>query len=286
MEWFENLNKALTYLEENLAGEIDYDKAAQIACCSTYHFQRMFSYIADVPLSEYIRRRRLTKAAFDLQNSGEKIIDIALRYGYDSPTAFTRAFQKQHGVTPTAARGQGVLLRSFPRITFTLTIKGDVEMEYKIVKLDAFQIVGYKKNYAGSGEENMQKVPLFWQEVGQSGGIPKLCTLMDQKPLGILGVSTYSGGSAFDYFIAVASDKAPLEGMESYQVPACTWAVFESVGPMPRSIQGLQKRIITEWLPSSGYSYADAPDIEVYGEGDQQAADYRCQVWLPVTKKA
>ena len=103
MEWLDRLNDALNYIEDNLQEEIEYEKAAKIACCSTYHFQRMFSYIAGVPLSEYIRNRRLTMAALDLQN-GDKVIDVALRYGYESPTSFNRAFQKIHGTSPSTAQ--------------------------------------------------------------------------------------------------------------------------------------------------------------------------------------
>ena len=129
MEWLDHLNEAVTYIEEQLTGEIDYDRAAQLACCSSYHFQRMFSYIAGVPLGEYIRRRRMSLAAVELQNGG-RVLDTALRYGYESPTAFNRAFQGVHGVTPSAARGEGVTLRAYPRLSFKLTVKGAEEMEY------------------------------------------------------------------------------------------------------------------------------------------------------------
>jgi len=158
MEWITRLNEALGYIEENLAGEISYDQAARIACCSTYHFQRMFSYIADVPLAEYIRRRRITLAAFDLQSSKEKVIDIALKYGYDSPTSFNRAFQNVHGVSPTEARSKGVPLKAYPRISFKITIKGEAEMNYKIITKDSFKIVGVKEHYNMSIEECFAQV--------------------------------------------------------------------------------------------------------------------------------
>lgn len=285
MEWITRLNEALGYIEENLAGEISYDQAAKIACCSTYHFQRMFSYIADVPLAEYIRRRRITLAAFDLQSSKEKVIDIALKYGYDSPTSFNRAFQNVHGVSPTEARSKGVPLKAYPRISFKITIKGEAEMNYKIISKDSFKIVGVKEHFNMSVEECFAQVPVFWQKTVQSGIIPAIVRLIDQEPYGLLGVSTSMNSRDFDYYIAAATSQETPEGMEEYTVPACTWAVFECIGPMPSAIQELQKRIITEWLPTSGYEYANAPDIEVYYEGDQQAADYRCQVWLPITKK-
>jgi len=132
MEWLSCLNEAVNYLEEHLEDEIDLERVAQIACCSSFHFQRMFSYLADLPLSEYIRRRKMTRAVFDLQNGDERIIDIALKYGYESPTAFNRAFQSVHGMAPSAARSEGVILKAYPPISFKITIKGEAEMNYRI----------------------------------------------------------------------------------------------------------------------------------------------------------
>jgi AraC family transcriptional regulator len=217
--------------------------------------------------------------------AGMKVIDAALKYGYESPTAFYRAFQGVHGVTPSAAREEGAQLKAFPRISFTISIKGEAEMNYRIEKKDAFKIVGVKEHFDMSLEESFRNVPMFWQKTVQSGAVPAILAAMDREPYGLLGVSTCMNGRDFDYYIAVASSRPAKEGMAEYEVPACTWAVFDCVGPMPNALQDLQKRIVTEWLPSSGYEYADAPDIEVYPEGNQESADYRCQAWLPVTKK-
>ena len=285
MEWLERLNESIDYIESHLADEINLDRVAQIACCSTFHFQRMFSYIAEVPLSEYIRRRRMTLAAFDLPSRNEKLIDIAWKYGYDSPTSFNRAFQSIHGIAPSMAKADGVKLKAFAPISFKISIKGDTEMNYKIEKKNAFRIVGIKEHYAMSIEECFANVPLFWQKSVRSGIIPSLCALIDKEPNGVLGVSTCMNGQDFDYYIAVVTDKQSPHGMVEYIVPECTWAIFESIGAMPTAIQELQKRIVTEWLPTSGYEYANAPDIEVYFDGDQQADDYKCEVWFPITKK-
>jgi AraC family transcriptional regulator len=285
VEWVERLNQSVSYIEDNLDGKIDYDQASRIACCSTYHYQRMFSYIAGIPLSEYIRRRRMTTAAFELQNSRRKVIDIAMQYGYDSPTSFNRAFQSVHGISPSAARVEGAALKAFPRINFSISIKGDAEMNYRIEKKEAFRIVGVKEHFDMNLEEAFAQVPLFWQKTIEAGLMPAVLELLNQPPLGLLGVSTSVSGNDFDYYIATATDKHAPEGMSEFEVPACTWAIFESVGAMPHAIQNLQKRIITEWLPTSGFEYANAPDIEVYPKGDQQSPQYRCEVWLPVVKK-
>lgn len=283
MEWLERLNMAVDYIEQNLEGDIELERLARIACCSSFHFQRMFSYIAGIPLSEYIRRRRMSTAAFALQQGG-KVIDIALTYGYDSPTAFSRAFRSVHGLSPSEARQQGAPLKAWPRISFRITIKGDTEMNYRIEQKEAFRIVGAMQHFDMSLGDGFEKVPQFWAQTTQSGMVQQLCALPAKEPCGLLGVSTCMDGRDFDYYIALATDAPTLEGMAAYTVPACTWAIFECVGAMPQAIQQLQTRIISEWLPSSGYEYADAPDIEVYPEGDTQSPDYRCEVWLPVRK--
>jgi AraC family transcriptional regulator len=285
MDWMEKLNQSLDYIEENLSETISYERAAHIACCSVFHYQRMFSYIAGIPLGEYIRRRRMTEAAFALQTNGMKVIDAALKYGYESPTSFNRAFQCVHGVSPVAARSEGASLKAYPRISFRISIRGDTEMNYKIETKEAFRIVGVKKHFPMDMEESFAKVPLFWQENIQAGIIPKLCKLSGNPSQGVMGVSACMDGKDFDYYIAVASEQPVPDGMAEYEIPACTWAIFECVGPMPEAIQTLQKRIVSEWLPLSGYEYANAPDIEVYPEGDQFSPDYRCEVWLPVTRK-
>lgn len=285
MEWIERLNLSVNYIEENLSSEISYESAAKIACCSSFHYQRMFSYIAGVPLSEYIRRRRMTAAAFDLQTTDEKIVDIALKYGYDSPTAFNRAFHNLHGVAPSVARAEGISLKAYPRISFTISIKGESEMNYKINQKEAFRIVGVKEHMNVNLEENFTKVPVFWQQTTESGMLPRICALMNQPPFGVLGVSTCMNGKEMNYYIAAASDQPVPEEMCDYEIPAATWAIFECVGPLPHAMQEMQRRIISEWLPASNYEYAEAPDIEVYFDGDQQDPNYRSEVWLPITKK-
>ena len=180
MEWLERLNQAMTYLEAHIE-QVDISRAAQIACCSPFHFQRMFSYLAEVPLSEYIRRRRMTRAAFDLQNGAERIIDIALKYGYDSPTAFNRAFQSVHGIAPSTARLRGAPLKAYPPISFAITIKGEAEMNYRIENRDAFRIVGFKAHYEMNVEENFAQIPQFWLQTVQSGAFLKLFPLMNKQ---------------------------------------------------------------------------------------------------------
>lgn len=283
MEWIERLNQTINYIEEHLTEDIEYEHLARIACCSTYHFQRMFGYMAGLSLSEYIRRRRMSLAAVDLQDKTQKIIDVAQKYGYSSPTAFNRAFQSVHNVAPSMLRKNGVPVKSYPPISFRITVKGVEEMNYRIEKKDAFRVVGVSQPLAKEVEENFKVVPGKWQQAMADGTIEKLAGIMDGEPKGLLGMSICFDEEDWKYLIAVSSS-APLSGaFEAYEVPAYTWAIFTG-GGSGKSIQELEQRIVTEWLPTSGYEYANGPDIEVYFNPDPQNTQY--EVWIPVVKKA
>lgn len=281
MEWIERLNKAINYIEEHLTDEIDYDRLGQIACCSAYHFQRMFTYMAGITLSEYIRRRKMSLAAVDLQGGNEKIIDIAEKYGYSSPTAFNRAFQNIHGVAPSTVKNKSVSVKSFPPIVFKITIKGVGEMNYRIETKSAFRIIGVSQLLHKEIENNFAIVPKMWQDAVVNGTIQKLASLIDTPLKGLLGVSVCNDEEQWKYFIAVSSTKK-VDKFEEYIIPETTWAIFSGSGTN-QTIQDLEQRIITEWLPTSGYEYANAPDIEAYLNPDPQNAKY--EVWIPVKKK-
>lgn len=281
MEWIERFNDAIDYIEEHLTDEIDYEQLGRIACCSSYHFQRMFAYMAGVPLSEYIRRRKMSLAAVDLQGKNMKIIDAAEKYGYHSPTAFNRAFQSVHGIAPSAVKNEGVSVKSFPPVTFKITVKGVEEMNYRIETKEAFRIVGVSVPLHREIEKNFTVIPQKWQEISENQTLNKLIGMMDTPPMGVLGVSTCNDTEPWKYYIAVSTSQ-PQENFEEYIVPAAVWAIFPGQGTN-QSIQELERRIVTEWLPTSGYEYGSAPDVEVYLNPDPQNAQY--EVWIPVAKK-
>lgn len=280
MEWINRLNHAIAYIEENLTGKIDYEQLGRITCCSAYHFQRMFAYMAGIPLAEYIRRRKMSLAAVDLQSGEEKVIDVALKYGYNSPTAFNRAFQSIHGIAPSLVKNRGVAIKSFPPLTFTITVKGAAEMNYRIEEKGAFRIIGISHPLHTEIEQNFAIVPSMWQNAAMDGTVQKLAGMMDSQPMGLLGVSACNNDEQWRYWIAVASSKAN-ENFEECLIPAATWAVFPGSGTN-QSIQELEQRIVTEWLPASGYEYGNAPDIEVYLNPDPANAQF--EVWIPVVK--
>ena len=282
MDWIERLNEAIRYMEENLTGKIEYERLGQIACCSTYHFQRMFAYIAGIPLSEYIRKRKMSLAAVDLQGSNAKIIDVAAKYGYTSPTAFNRAFQSVHSVSPSLVKHEGIAVKAFPPITIKITVKGVEEMHYRIETKKAFRIVGKSFPLSREIERNFLEVPQMWQGAVLDGTIDKIISLMNHEPQGGLGVSACGDDEEWRYYIAVSSSAEIDNTMEEYIIPSCMWAIFPGMGT-EKSIQDLEKRIVTEWLPTSGYEFTYGPDIEVYFHPDPQNTVY--EVWIPVKKK-
>lgn len=285
MDWLEDMNSAINYIEDNLDKEIDYNKAAKIACCSVIHFQRMFSYLAGMGLSEYIRQRRMTLAAFDLLNSQSKVIDIALKYGYNSPTAFTRAFIGVHNIPPSLVRVHGTQLKSFPRIRFQVTVIGGKEMKYTIEEKQAMRFIGIKETVSTIGGKNFIRIPQMWQEVCTDGTFEEIFDLSNREPQGVVGICANFGEAEFDYFIASASDLPVPQGMDELKIPAGLWVVFECIGPAPDSIQNVFKKVYSEWFPSSGYDHAGTAEIEWYSEGDSKAEDYRSEVWIPLMKK-
>ena len=280
MEWIDGLNKTIHYVEEHLTDSIDYAQLGRIACCSAYHYQRMFAYMTGLSLSEYIRRRKMSLAAVDLL-AGEKVLDVALKYGYQSPTAFNRAFQAVHGAAPSAVREPGFSMKSFPPLRFTITIKGAEEMKYRIEDRAAFRIVGKSVPIERDMEKNFQVVPGLWDQVASDGTLQRLCEQMNSQPMGVLGVCDCPDEGQWRYYVATAST-CEAGDLEEYTVPAATWAIFAGEGTI-QSIQDLERRILTEWLPSSGYEYGNAPDVEVYLNADPQNARY--EVWIPVVKK-
>lgn len=282
MDWICRLNNAINYIEEHIENEIDMEKVASIAGCSSYHFQRMFAYMADVPLSEYIRRRRMSLAATELLNKKSKVIDIALKYGYDSPTAFNRAFKNIHGVAPSKIGEDGVVIKAYPPIHFQITIKGVCEMNYRIVKKEAFKIIGISMPLEKEIEKNFNIVPQMWAKASMDGTIPALTSLINGDINGLLGVSACGDADDWRYYIAVASTLETPAEFEEYEVPAATWAIFTGEGKSS-SIQELEVRIVKEWLPTSGYEYDNAPDVEVYLNADPENAVF--EVWVPVVKK-
>ena len=293
MQWLDRMMGALEYLEAHLDDECDVNEAARVACSSPFHFQRMFHMLTGVTIAEYVRKRRLSLAAQELASSDIKVIDAALKYGYDTPEAFCKAFRKAHGLTPSAARRSGARLKLFPQLSFHISLKGDQEMDYQIVEKPGFKIVGKALRVSTRDGENMKVIPQFWNQTMQAGDVGRLTALMSHGGVvgdAVLGVCTefQHDQQEFTYLIAVEKEGAPPpDGFVEKEIPAATWAVFESVGALPDAIQKVWGRIFSEFFPSTGFEHAEGgPELEVYPGGDVAADDYKCEVWVPVVKKS
>lgn len=290
MDLLKSMNDAMRYIEDNLTNEIDFKVVARIANCSEYHFTRMFSFLAGITLSEYIRRRRLSLAAFELTNSNLKIIDIAIKYGYNSPDSFTRAFQNFHGVTPSEARNNGQQLKAFPPMTFQLSIKGGNEMNYRIEEKVGFNIVGIMKRVPIIFEGENPEITAMWKSLTMEK-IGQLKKLSNVEPVGIIQVSTnFSEGRMeekgdLDQYIGVATTQECPENFSKLEVPALTWAIFESTGPFPTTLQETWGRIYSEWFPSSNYQVAEGPEILSIKTKDLTSPAVTSEIWIPVLKR-
>ncbi|MCL2595512.1 MAG: AraC family transcriptional regulator [Promicromonosporaceae bacterium] len=285
MDWIERMNAAVAYLEERLTEEIDVAEVAKIAYCSPYHFQRIFACMTSTTVAEYLRRRRMSLAVADLREPGARVIDVATKYGYNSPTAFNRAFQSVHGVAPSLVRFDGVAVKSYPPISFTVTITGREALEYRIEESAPFRVVGVSIS-AEMDEDSGQNILQLWQVAEDNGTIARLRAMNDGQPAGLLSVMVPEPDGGFQtwrYILAVASSETNIDGLEEYTIEAYTWAVFGCNDGSVEARGNLWERIFNEWLPTSGYEYADGPDMEVYQEPPALERG-RFEVRIPVRK--
>lgn len=291
MDSLRQLNQALEYIEKHLTEDIDFNEVAKIAYCSEYHFKRMFSFLAGISLSEYIRRRRLTLAAFDLKDRNVRIIDVAVKYGYTSADAFSRAFHLMHGILPSEARAENTSLKAYPRMTFKLSIEGESEMNYRIIEKESFKLVGFKKRvsivFDGVNPEIAKMTELLTPEV-----IKELKKLSNVEPKGIISGSInfsenrMDGNGELDHYLGVATSlDTKTADFDVLFIDACSWAIFEVVGPFPETLQNVWGRIYSEWFPSSSYEIAEGPEILWNESPDTTNPMYRSEIWIPIRKR-
>ncbi|ARF77638.1 GyrI-like domain-containing protein [Kitasatospora aureofaciens] len=285
----EHLNRAMEDIERNLDQEIDVAELARTAMTSEYHFRRLFSMLAGMPLSEYVRRRRLTVAGAEVLDGGRTLLDIAVRYGYTSGEAFARAFRSMHGVGPGAARRDGAVLVSQPRMSFRLIVEGSSSMEYRIIEKPAFRIVGKKARvpliYLGVNPHIAEFIKGLGAET-----VERITALTGEDPLGIVSVTddfspNREERSELDYWHAVVAreDAVVPEDLEVLHVPAGTWVVFTNTGPFPHALQEMWGDTYSQWFPSNPYETRPGPEILrtrfIPGTGDAEA-----ELWMPVTR--
>ena len=299
MDWVTGMQCAIDYIEEHLTEDIDYEKVAAESFSSSYHFQRVFSILCGYTLGEYIRLRRLSLAGAELASGKEKVIDVALKYGYDSPDSFAKAFQRFHGITPSQARIDGAMIRSFSKLSIKISLEGGSMMNYRIEEKEEMVLTGYKRRFSGvPGEREEQEKDMYvntrvFQYIlqGLSGNIEKNYDII-----------TNIGDDGYDFYIAKQIteylrnnlNKTSVLGeeyakhFENITIPKCTYAIFETERcSYPTTIfLDLRKRIASEWLPNSGYQLADAPELVVthWFRGEKSNQRYR-ELWIPIEKK-
>lgn len=216
MDILSELNKAMEYIEENICEEIDLDAIAKVTCYSPYHFNKIFCCLASISLSEYIRRRKMTLAAIELQKEGSKVIDIALKYGYDNPDSFARAFSKLHHATPSQAKLKGTVLKSYPKLSFQITIKGELAMDYQIKELKAFDVVGIRRRFKNELMPGEQAIPEFWTELRKNGKLADIMHYSNGLFEEAVGVCTNGDCEGFDYLIAIPTDIKKCQKVWNY----------------------------------------------------------------------
>lgn len=288
MNVLKQFNEAMAYIETNLMSEMDMNQIARIAGCSEYHFRRTFSFLTGMSLGEYVRRRRLSLAAIRMLAKGEKVIDVALDLGYETPEAFSKAFSAMHGVSPSRVKKADVEIKAFPPMTFQLMINGGVEMNYRIVEKEAFQIVGFHKRIMVQFKGVNPQMESLTQRLTPVV-IADLKSLNNVEPKGMLSVSANFAertveGSEVDQYIGVATTVAAPEGYDSLPVENNTWAVFSAMGRFPDALQETWARIYSEWFPASSYELTGGPEMLWNESPDITKADYRSEIWIPVRK--
>ncbi len=274
--WIDSFQQSINFIEANLADTLEIENIAQMAALSPFYYQRIFGALCGMTVGEYIRARRMTAAAQELSGTDGKVIDIALKYGYDSPDSFAKAFQRFHGIAPSKARETGASLRSLAPLHIKISLEGGKMLEYRIVEKAPFTVMGIKRRF--NSDTGYQEIPKFWKEWAA-----------DRKGLrGMFGVCLDIDGKNFDYWIAdhYVPWKDIPEGCGWTVLPGGLWAQFKCKGPLPKSLQSVNTQIWSEWLPVlKGYSLAGNYSLEVYGPPAEKPEDCESYIWIPLKKE-
>ncbi len=289
MDWIQGFQRSVDYIEEHITEPLDIGNIARVMNISGYYYQKLFNVLCGFGVGEYIRNRRLALAGSELMATDERVIDIALKYGYDTPEGFTRAFTRFHGVPPSAVR-RGSPVKSFAKLCVTIIVKGGSTMNYKVVTKESFKVLEKVEEQSIADEQNLNTIPQFWTRSHEDGTVRRLLELTSDRSyiFGICYGNTPSDSKTFDYSIAarVAGNIKETDvpaGFRLSEIPERTWVVFECVGAMSGAIQELWHKIITEFFPSSPYKPTYEMDIEAYTEGNMSLDTYKSEIWVPVT---
>lgn len=300
MDWITGIQNAINYVEEHITEELDYEQIAKESFSSSFHFQRVFSILCGYTLGEYIRNRRLTLAGAELASSRAKVIDVAFKYGYESPESFAKAFQKFHGITPSQARSSGVMLKSFSRLSIKVSLEGGSIMNYRIEEKPELVLTGYKRRFTGSPNDKKDQDHDFACQTRLEQAILEGLSREHET---IYHILTNFDADGYDFYYAYKFpswafkdlDDLPADitaRFEHVKIPAGQYLVCETERcKFPTNLQDeLRQKAVSQWLPTSGYELRDAPEIGVihwfWEEGNDKLNNSRyCELWLPIAKK-
>lgn len=290
MNLMKDLQHTIDYIEKHITEPVDYEKIAREMNLSVFYFHRIFTIVCGFTPIEYIRKRRLTLAGSELFSTDKKIIDIALKYGYDTHESFTRAFTRFHGYTPNAVRKNNLPLKSFLPLRLSISVKGGESMKYRIIEKESFSVLEKVEVHDIITDENKNDIYNFWNRAKSDGTVQTLVNAMSKEADNLFGIcynSTVLDPKKFEYSIAAVcnADCDVPDGYRINEIPARTWVVFECIGAMPDAIQETWKKICTEFFPASDYIPTYEMDIEDYPNGDITSPDYRCYIWVAVEKR-
>ena len=285
----QDLEKVIEYIENNLTKDISIKRLSKYVGISEYYLQRNFRILTGYSIGEYIRNRRLYLAACELRQNNSKIIDIAYKYGYETPEAFTKAFIRFHGVSPTKIMDNTNLIKIFLPLKINISIIGGEQMDYTVEKEDKFVIIGFTKTIkAGEGYE---ECPSFWDNVigkyfkGKNEEIKKV---IRDNNVGEFAICIENAEhKEFKYIIGgkYKGGNVPQE-MELVDIPSTLWAKFRCVGPLPAALQTVNTKIWEDWIPNNNEYELNYPmDVEWYSDGDTNSSDYESAIWLPIKRK-
>lgn len=286
MEWTEKLQQIIEYVEVHLQRDeepVDPDEVARMAGCSYGFFQKVFSYMNGISFADYIRARKLTLAGYDIKSSQMKVIDISYRYGYDSPTSFTKAFLNFHGVTPSAARASSCSLRVYPK----MKLLTQERYSWRLEKKEALRMIGKVYRLSTKNQEHHKRIPALWNDIQRSGDFAKMIE-MDESPVqGLFGgyLREEKRLEIIEYGIFVLSGREVPKGFTELEVPSLTWAVFDCKGVIPKAIVEGWNYLQEEWLVHYPFAHADCPEFEWYSAQNPYDEEYLSQIWIPVIEE-
>lgn len=285
MEWMDAIQNGIGFIEKHITDDISADDVADHVYMSSFYFQKGFSMLCGYTVSEYIRNRRLALAGGEFAASNAKIIDVAMKYGYDSPDSFTKAFTRFHGISPTMVRKDNVMIKTFAPLKIEISLKGGYLMNYKIEKKNCFTVLAVSKKF--DYETCKEEIPQFWKKHYEKGNGKIVCGMFG------INIDEQMGNESFEYLIADIYNPVMEipEGFETRTIPEFTWAVFSCDGPMPTALQDVNKKIFSEWLPAlKEYEFAAGYCVEMYDAPDKypngtEDVNYHSEIWIPIKKK-